>query len=185
MKRVLPVVFIWREVSIVDDDGSVSRRSVMDPLPRYSKVCQRQYAHGEEYPLAPLEARSRASHNHFHASVQDAWRNLPEGVASRWPTATHLRKWALVQEGYCDERQIVCETREHALELAAFVRSVSDYAVIVLRGNVLIIYEAKSQSASVMGKSEFEHSKRKVLDRLAAMIGSSRAELEREAGRHA
>lgn len=183
--RYLPTVFYWREVSIVDDDGVISRRHVMDPLPRYANVCKRQWVDGQEYPLVPLEARSRASHSHYFCVLHEGFNQLPEDIAVRYPSCEHMRKHLLILEGYCDQKHFVCDSPEHARDLAVYIRSVLDYALITLKGNVVQVFEAKSQSASAMGAAEFNESKRKVLDRLASMINVSRSTLEKEAGKSA
>jgi len=182
--RTLPVVFVWREVDVVDADGVAERRLAMVPLPRYGNVCKRQFEEGEEYPLAPIEPRSRASHNHFFAALNEGFENLPEGE-TRFPTSEHFRKWALVMEGFCTENNYVCDSPEHAMELAKGVRRFNEFVVIAVRGNIVRIFEPKSQSAAAMGKDEFEASKKAVLGRLEHMVGVSRGTLRKEAGKNA
>lgn len=176
--RILPVVFEWKMVEVVDADGVASRRMAMVPLKRYGNVCARQFHEGEEYPLAPIEARSRASHNHFFSALNEGFESLPESE-TRFPTSEHFRKWALVQEGFCSETNYVCDTPDHARRMAAIVRRLNEYVVIVVKGNIVRIFEAKSQSAASMGKEEFEASKKAVLDRLASMIGVSQGDLKK------
>lgn len=180
--QMRPVVFDWVWAAL---PASGELRMVMLPQGRYEKVARRQFAENESYPLVVLEARSRASHNQFFAAVDDAWHNLPENIAVRWPTAEHLRKWALVQTGWFDEKNFDCDTAAHAQRLAAFVRKVDEYALIIVHGKQVIVRDAKSQSAAAMGKELFEKSKRDVLDLLATMTGTSRATLNKEAGRSA
>lgn len=182
--RILPVNFVWRQVDVVDADGVAERRMAMVPLPRYGNVCKRQFEPGEEYPLAPIEPRSRASHSHYFASLNEGFQNLPESE-TRFPTSEHLRKWLLVQEGFHTERNYVCESPAHAKRLAVLCRSLSEFAVIAVSGSVVRIYEAKSQSAAAMGREEFEDSKKKTLGRLASMIGTKQRDLEKQAGRSA
>ena len=182
--RILPVAFGWREVDVVDADGVAERRMAMVPLPRYGNVCRRQFEEGEEYPLAPIEPRSRASHNHYFAALNEGFENLPE-TETRFPTSEHFRKWALVEEGYRDEKNYVCESPAHAKQLALLCRSLSEFAVIKVADRVVRIWEAKSQSAAAMGRDEFEASKKAVLGRLEQMTGVPRGTLKKEAGRHA
>ena len=120
--RILPVNFVWREVDVVDADGVAERRLAMVPLPRYGNVCKRQYEEGCEYPMVPLEARSRASHNAYFAQVHDAFQNIPESIAARWPTEEHLRKWSLVETGWFNESEIDCADEKGArLEECAYM----------------------------------------------------------------
>lgn len=180
--RMLPVVFTWTDAAL---PGTGEVRKVMIPHVRYGKTAARQFADGEDYPMVVLEARSRASHNQFFAAVNDAWHNLPENIAVRWPTGEHLRKWALVQTGWFDEKNFECDTAGHAQRLAAFIRKVDEYAMILVHGKQVIVRDAKSQSAAAMGKDQFEKSKRDVLDLLGTMTGTTRVELNKNAGRSA
>lgn len=169
--RLRPVVFQW------DGDNMV-------PLPRFKQLCDRQYVVGEEYPLTLLERRSMASHNHFFAAVAEAWKNLPEDVAKRFPTADHLRKWALVQVGFAKERTIVCDSERHARECAATVRVLDEFAVIRVEKNIVHVWIAASQSTAAMPtREDFMASKSAVLDLLASMINVPRAQLSKEAER--
>lgn len=156
----------------------------MVPLPRFKRQCDEQFVVHEEYPLTILEARSRVSHNHYFASLHEAWSNLPEDVAARFPSAEHLRKWALVEAGYSTEKNFVCESKDHARRLALFARSVDTFSVITLSGNIVRIFEAKSQSAAAMGAEEFQKSKTAVLDIVAGLLGTKTSELKKEGARH-
>jgi hypothetical protein len=162
-----PVIFEW--------DGEV-----MKPLARFQKLCDRQYVVGRQYYLIVQEERSRASHNQYFAAIQDAWDNLPEVHAGRWPTTEHLRKWALVQAGYRVEKTIVAKTKADALRISAFVQSIDEYAVVLVRGNTVAHYTAKSQSMTAMDKKEFQQSKQAVLDVLDHLLGLDRGTLARQ-----
>lgn len=155
----------------------------MVPMGRFRKQCNEQFVVGEEYPMTILEARSRNTHNHFFASVHEVWKNLPEDIATDFPSPEHLRKWALCKTGWSIMKNFVCETPDHAKQLALFARSIDEYAVIEVRGNIVRIHEAKSQSAAAMGKEEFQKSKSDVLDKIAELIDVKPAQLRKEAER--
>ena len=166
---MVPVVFDFSEIQPADGELILA----MIPQARYAKIAKRQFSLGDEYPLVVLEARSRASHNHFHAAIHEGFTNLPEGIAVRFPTENHLRRWVLIETGWFDEKEFDCETAALARRLAAFVRTQTEYARISIHGSKVIVREAKSQSAAAMGKQAFEDSKRDVLDYLATMIGTT------------
>lgn len=147
--------------------------------PSLAKLADQHFVVGETYPLEVREDRSGPSHRHFFAAVNEAWENLPEDIAERFPTADHLRKYALIKAGYRDERSIVCASKAEAQRLAAFVKPMDGFAVVVTQENMVIVFTAKSQSVRAMGKVEFQKSKDAVLDVLAAMIGTSTAQLQR------
>lgn len=149
----------------------------LKPTRRFQKIADQRLVIGEIYRVDPEEERSIASHNHYFAAVNEAWRNLPEDVAERYPTSEHLRKWALIKTGYRDERSIVCATKAEAARVAAFVRPMDEYAVITVSEAVVTIYTAKSQSARAMGKETFLISKDAVINTLASIIGTTTAAL--------
>lgn len=170
MTTIYPVSFLWK-------DG------VMIPL--QPRLADRYYVVGETYRLEPREDRSQASHGHYFASVDEAWKNLNDHDAERFATADHLRKWALIKAGYRDERSIVCASKAEALRVAAFIRPVDDFAVVTAVNTVVTIYTAKSQSMRSQGKAEFQKSKDRVLDIVSAMIGVGADDLKKNVGKAA
>lgn len=183
--RMLPVVFRWENVEVIDPDGVAARCKAMVPLSRYGQIAGRQFHDAEEYPLVVLEARSRESHSHYFAAVHDGWLNLPEDISPRFPTSEHLRKWCLIEASWFDENEVDCGTAKAAKEAAMMARKLDEYARISIHGSVVLVRRAKSQSAKAMGKQAFEDSKRAVLDIIASMVGVSRAQLKKNAGRSA
>jgi hypothetical protein len=153
-----PLAFTW--------DGEAMR-----PLPAFVAAAGERFGVGEVVALAPAELRSSPSHRHYFACVREAWVNLPEGLAERFATEEHLRKYALIKAGYRDERSIVCTSTAEARRIAAFVRPIDDYSIITVRDTVVTQFTAKSQSLEAMGKSQFQASKDAVLGLLAEMIG--------------
>jgi hypothetical protein len=142
----------------------------MVPLPRFAKLCDKQFVVGLDYRLDVAEERSRRSHDHFFATVDDCWHSLPECYGDRFATSDHLRKWCLIKAGWRDERSIVAASHEEALRLAAFIRPMDEYAVIVVMQATIVVYTAKSQSIKAMGKKDFQASKQAVLDIIDGMI---------------
>lgn len=150
----------------------------MIPLPRFQKACDAAFVAGERYKLEPIEERSALSHRHYFAAVNDAWLNLRETEAERFATSEHLRKWALIKAGYHDERTIVCSSKAEAHRLAAFIKPMDEYAVVLVFDATVRAYTAKSQSLRAMNRKDFQESKDKVLAILSDMIGVKPAELE-------
>lgn len=172
--KMRPVNFVWT------DNGT------MVPEPRFATLCDRQFVIGEIYPLQVVEARSMASHNHYFASLHEMWNNLPEDTAKRFPTVEALRAWALVQAGFYTEKDYVCDTPAKATYLARIIRAYAEYAVIKISGNVVKVFDPKSQSIASMSSEEFKASKEAVLDIVAALNpGLSRTAVAKEATRRA
>lgn len=153
----------------------------MKPLnPAYA---DRQYVVGEVYRLVPYADRSPASHNHYFACIHDAWVNLPEGEMDRFPSAEHLRKWALIKSGYCTQETFVAKDVDEAIRLAIRFKEIDDYTVVLCSLNCVTRFEAKSQKRRAMGKKEFQESKDKVLDQISRLIGTSVDDLKANAKR--
>ncbi len=159
--------------------------SVMTPHASWLRMARRQFENGHDYDLQVYEARTAASHRHYFAAVNEAFKNLPENVSARFPSPEHLRKWALVQTGYHEERHIACDSERQARAVGALCRSLDEYAVISIGGNVVQVWTAKSQRVSKMDRKTFEESKKAVLDLIASMIGTTAEALYENAGRNA
>ena len=156
-----------------------------EPLRRFEQLCNKQFVVGERYALVEHHERSAESQGHYFASLKEAWKNLREGDAARFPSAEHLRKWALVKAGYFDVRDIACISKGEASRAAAHIRALDGYAVITISEGVVRVYTARSQSKAAMGAKEFQESKQAVLDIVSGMVGVSVGDLHREAGRSA
>lgn len=168
-----PVTYRW-------EDGK------MVPLDRHATLCRRQFVDGTEYTLEPVTARNMNAHRGYFAEIKSIWLNLPDAVRKRpnengvltneekWPTEDHFRKWALVQTGYCKKRYYVCDSRKRALDLAAIIREIDEFAVMRIEGSILEIYEPKSQSMEPpprgMSPEEFMKSKKDVLDLCTSLV---------------
>lgn len=150
-------------------------------LPRFARECDERYVVGAYYRLADVEDRSTATHNHQFAWLAEAWQNLPETLKDLYPSPEHLRKRALIDAGFYDETALDCGSNAAALRVAAFCRARDDFALVIVRGPIVLHRTAKSQSRRAMKKDEFQASKTKIMEIVADMIGVSAAELERAA----
>lgn len=149
------------------------------------KQADREFVVGEKYMLVEHHERSPESHRHFFASVNEAWKNLPEHLMRDYPTVEHLRKKMLIHCGFADERAIACASEQDAKEVAAFVEPMDDFAVIDVRDGVVRVFTAKSQSVKAMSKSEFQTSKQAVLDALDDLLGLERGTIAKHADKAA
>jgi hypothetical protein len=124
--------------------------------------------------------RSDASHRHEFAWLRSAWESLPESLAGE-PFAQspeHLRKYALVQCGYCDVREIAVGDDDDAKRVRAFIGPLVDrYALIGGSGPVVRIYTARSQSRRAMGAKDFQESKTRIMDYIAGLLGVTAEDL--------
>lgn len=167
-----PITFAW--------DGEA-----MTPLPRFVRECERRFEVGKPYPLEVREARSSNTHRHYFAAISDVWSNLPDEIAQQFPTAEHLRKWALIKANYCDTRDHVCTSNAEARKLAAFIGPIDSYAIIEVRGPVIRLHTAKSQSVRSMDRRTFQESKQAVLEIISHLVGLTASDLSANAGQAA
>ncbi len=172
MKYTAPLRYLW--------DGTA-----FAVVARHERLADEQFTVGELYTLEVVEERSKKAHDHQFAHIEEVWRNLPDHLAMRFPTAVHLRKFALIQTGWADTHTLVCSSKAEALRVAAFCRPIDEFSVVVAKEATVTRYVAKSQSRKAMGAEDFKRSKQDVLDYISALIGSSPQEVTREAGRAA
>lgn len=170
--RERPIVAVWNG-------------EVFVPLPRFMKLCDQQFAVHEEIPLVRHEERSMRQHRGYFAAVREGWKNLAEEFNGRFPSPEHLRAQALVDAGFCNETDHICDSPQEARKLAAVMRRYSPYAIIKISGSIVKVFEPMSQSQRAMGKEKFEESCRAVMEVVASMSRSTPAELRKNAGRAA
>lgn len=197
--RMSPVMFRWCEAEVIIDaaTGEVARTLAMVPTIRYRNLAKRQFHIDAEYPLAIIEERSRPAHSRYFAALNDAFENLPEGIAARFPTAMHFRKWLLIEAGWFVEKEFRFKGHDRKVQarrLATYVRTEDEYARITISdiveedgspASVVIIRKAQSQDHSSMDKEKFKASSDAVLDLAAHFIQVPRGKLLQEAGQSA
>jgi len=152
-------------------------------VPDMPSLAASRYEKGGRYMLAVWTPRSKASHDHYFAVIDDAWDHLLTGeLGERFATSEHLRKWCLIRAGYCDKRDIVTGSPDEAVKLAAFVRTLDEYALVVVKDAVVTIWTAKSQSQTAMGRATFEQSKTDVINVLAGLLEVDPETLRKQGG---
>src|SRR6516165_3686228 len=103
-------------------------------VPRQKWAFDRLFVESGDYTIEIHEPRSKRSHDHYHAAVREAWKNLPEHLAPRFPDPDHLRKWALIKTDWCVERTVVCGNAETANQVAALAGRLDESAVVIVQG---------------------------------------------------
>lgn len=146
-------------------------------VPRSQRLADKAYCVGETYWFVPHEERSIASHNHEFSWLKDAWLQLPEALAELYPTPTHLRKRALVDAGFYNESITDAGSNAAALRVASTMRAMDEFALVIVRGPLVVMRRAKSQSRRAMGKQEFQDSKTAIIETISAMIGVTPGQL--------
>lgn len=149
-----------------DGDGAFKA-----PGDYWASKADAEFVAGQTYRLVEHQERSSATHNHYFASIADAWASIPDELLAEYPSAEHLRKKMLIKCGYADERSIVCASKAEAQRVAAFVRPMDGFAVVIVRDAVVRVYTAQSQSYRAMGKAVFAASKEAVLNAIANLLG--------------
>lgn len=155
------------------------------PVPKFERLAERQFVVGHTYVLEPHEFISHKERSRFMATVGEAHANLSAEALARYPTPSHLRKWALIKAGWRKEHYAAFATHEEASRHAAFLRGLDDMMVVVVSENVVRAYIARTQRVGdpemgFMTKEEFRQSADDVLAILSGTIGVSQKALERE-----
>jgi hypothetical protein len=169
MKPTPPVLFQWNGES-------------MTPLARFSRIADGKFVVGQTYKMEAVDIRSLPSLNHYFAELHEIWLNLPEDAAKKFPTADHMRKFALIRTGWRKERSITLRDAGEAARVAAFATPSDEFSIVLVHESTVTIYEAKSQSFKEMGKPDFQKSKSDVLNYLSKWIGASREQISSNAG---
>lgn len=138
--------------------------------PYWARQADRDFVVGMTYRLVEHQERSMASHRHYFSALNEIWQSLPDELAALYPTVEHMRKALLIRESYADERSIVCSTKAEAVRIAAFVKPMDEYAIVVVREAVVKVYTAQSQSTKAMGAKVFQESKERVLEAARALL---------------
>lgn len=173
MSEAAPIAMLW--------DGEVMRPA----SPAWARRADKVFVIGQTHFMVEESPRSGSSHAHYFATLTEAWRNLPEALAEQFPSVEHLRKYALIEAGFCSVSTMPCAGEAGAQRVADFIRPLADYAVVTAHKNVVTVRTAKSQSYRAMGKADFQRSKEAVLEIVSAMIGSAKADLAAQAGKAA
>lgn len=149
--------------------------------PFWERAADKAFVIGEHYTLVEHHDRTANTHRHYFAAINETWKNLPEHLAEQFPTAEHLRKYALIKAGFADSHTLTCSSRAEALRIAAFIRPTDEFSIVTTSEATVTRYTAQSQSMRAMGKMEFQRSKEAVLGVLAEMIGVQPKDLKQHA----
>ena len=148
-------------------------RNAFYPKRGFEERADKSYVDGQIYILAPVEHRSKPSHDQQFAYIEELWGNLPEDIAGQFPTPDHLRKHALIMTGHCHVSRKHFSTPKDAVMAAALLTEApkDDYELVTVDGHYVTRARAKSQSYRAMGKAEFQKSKADAIAWIEDLIG--------------
>jgi hypothetical protein len=149
-------------------------------FPARPEAAERMFEINGRYHLETHFERSSARHRAYFASINEAWHNLPLSAQDELPSPEHLRKYALIKTGWRDERRLVVGSEKEAVRVAAFIRPMDSFAIVLPQAHQVLVWTARSQSYRAMNREDFNASMDDVLDYIAGLIGVSRVELEHE-----
>ncbi len=146
------------------------------PSAFWAAKADKEYTIGEVMKMAPFEDRSRASHNHEFAVIEELWQSLPERCSHEpWAQSPeHLRKFALIMCKFCNTQTYPCGSRAEAERWAANLRPLDEYSVVLIEGTTVYRFTAQSQSKRAMGKQLFQRSKTAVIEWIEDLIGAEK-----------
>lgn len=157
MSDLIPVACTWRNGCFI-------------PYMGHKKTANNQFVDGEVYTLNPDEQRSSARHRAYFAYVNKAWQSLPDKYLMDYPSSEHLRKRGLIECGYCTFNDFVASSKSEALRMLPFVKGLDQYALVILKDNVVRVYRAESQTYRAMKKERFNQSQEDVENWIAGIL---------------
>jgi hypothetical protein len=165
-----PLVYTW------EGDG-------FKPVPRHAKACDQQFVIGERYLMEQVHERDMVKHNRQFAFVAEGWKNLPERYADEpWAQSPdHLRKHALIKNGFCHTETFPCGSNAEAMRWAPRLRADNEYAIISVKGTLVYRFTAESQSKRTMGAERFYESRKAVMAFVDGLLGVSPGETQKNA----
>jgi len=116
----------------------------------------------------------------FFACIRDSHANLRDDDLARFPSSEHLRKHALIAAGWCDVMTVVAGSKAAAPGIAHAIQSKDRYCVIIINGDVLTVYTARSMARRSLKKPQFLDVAEKAFAWIARTTGVDPA-LSREA----
>lgn len=150
--------------------------------PRFRDKLDAEFVCGATYVMEAVEERQAARDKAYHAEMRDAWANLPEHLAERFPNPTDFRRYCLAQCGFAHVSRMAMKTTKDALAALSVMAGLGIMAS--LDGAVLVIVKPMSQKISGPDKMEKEErlrSYRMTLDYAASLIGTMSEDLQRNA----
>lgn len=147
----------------------------------FVKRADAELAEGETLKWEIAQERSGASHRHYFALIEEAWANLPEGMAEDFPNPDSLRKWALIKAGFCNMVKIVCANNLEAVLASNAMRMADGYRICTVSENVVTMYWAQSQRKKAMGAEAFQKSKEATLQIISELLEIDVTELGKAA----
>lgn len=153
--------------------------------PRHAKEADHRFVIGEKYLLEEVHERDMIKHNRQFAFVTEGWKNLPEQFNDEpWAQSPdHLRKHALIKNGYCHTETFPCGSNAEAMRWAARLRADNEYAIVSVKGTLVYRFTAESQSKRAMGAERFYASRKAVMAFVDGLLGVEAGETQRNAER--
>lgn len=156
------------------------------PLPRFKADADKHLVVEQVYTIEAEEPDNHAARGAYFAELRTLWNSLPETLDDHYPTPTHLRKRALIKCGYYVSNMVTLKTPEEARVVAAIMKPLDQFAVVVVRENVIAVYRARSQRPRAndedefrMSKDELKQSRKDVLDLVRSIVNVRAAEARR------
>jgi hypothetical protein len=142
----------------------------------HARLAGEKWRPGDVLVIEAQHERSKRSHNHYFATLNDLWANLPETLAGADYAASPdlLRKRALIATGFANCETLVAGSKADATRAAALMsalaRKAHGYAITEADGAVVRVWTPQSQSYRDMGAQRFAQSKARVLDWIGELI---------------
>ena len=138
----------------------------------HAKRLDKELTIGEVLAWGEIKERSKTSHDHFFALIDDLWGTLPEHLAMDFPNPITLRKFALIKTGYCTMQRLVCRDNHEAIVACGMFAAMEEYTICEISGSVVTVWKPESQKYKAMGGERFQKSKTACLEFISQLIGA-------------
>lgn len=122
--------------------------------------------------LSDPNDHSDPARRRFFAIIRECFDSLPDHYRQFIGSPEHLRKFCLVQVGYCDTTVTDVGSRAAAERVTALARNLDSFAVVSVQGPCVIVAKARSMRKRMCPKKDFMALSEKVYDQLATMTGA-------------
>lgn len=164
----------------VEYDGESFR-----PARRFQNYCDSQFVVGERYVIEVIDEAQSGRDRAYHASLREAWKNLPEEFDGQFPHPDDFRAYCLIKCGFCTIARIACASPKAASEALPTIRP-EGFCITHVEGAIITVIKPLSQKMRVgMTKEDRLKSYADTLTYAAELVGVKPEDLAKNSEDHA
>lgn len=154
------------------------------PARRFENYCDSQFVVGERYSIEVIDQVQAGRDKAYHASLREAWKNLPDQFDGQFPHPDDFRAYCLIKCGFCTISRIACASPKAASEALPTIQP-EGFCITHVEGAVITVIKPLSQKMrGGMSKEDRLRSYTETLNFAAGLVGVKSEELETNAENH-